>query len=117
MQAVKDAAEFPSSNVESVHGSADIPDSFEECIESGGYQFPTYRTADLEKAKAAAIFSGDDSQGYKYAFGSLSADIRPYGRQLNEALRGRGGGAADCVQGSVSASGEQIRDFFARLVL
>ena len=70
-----------------------------------------------EKAKAAAIFSGDDSQGYKYAFGSLSADSRPYGRQLNEALRGRGGGAADCVQGSVSASGEQIRDFFARLVL
>ncbi len=61
LQAVKDAAEFPSSNVESVHGSADIPDSFEECIESGGYQFPTYRTADLEKAKAAA---GADYQLY-----------------------------------------------------
>lgn len=76
-----------------------------------------YCTRLCEKAKAAALFSGDDSQGYKYALGSLSQDIRPCGKRLNEALQGRGGGAADCVQGSVSASGEQIREFFAQLVL
>lgn len=68
-----------------------------------------------EKAAAAAIFSGDDAQGYKYAFGSLSADIRPYGKQLNAALEGRGGGAADCVQGSVSAGAEKIHAFFQAL--
>jgi alanyl-tRNA synthetase len=67
------------------------------------------------KAKVAAIFSGDSSQGYKYAFGSSSVDIRSYGKALNAALQGRGGGAADLVQGSVAADAEKIQDFFRNL--
>ena len=67
------------------------------------------------KAKAAAVFSGDDSQGYKYAFGSTDIDIRSYGKALNSALQGRGGGAADLVQGSVAADAEKIQDFFRSL--
>ncbi len=74
-----------------------------------------YCTSLFGRAKAAAVFSGDDAQGYKYAFGSGLLDIRPYGKQLNIALQGRGGGGADCVQGSVSASRAKIGEFFQNL--
>ena len=87
-------------------------------IESPGLtplELRQYCTILCEKAKAAAIFSGDDSQGYKYAFGSSSIDIRPYGKALNTALQGRGGGASDLVQGSVTAAAGKIQEFFQNL--
>lgn len=71
--------------------------------------------AACEKSKIAAVFSGDDQSGYKYAFGSTRMDIRPLGKLLNGALSGRGGGAPDLVQGSVTASAEQIKDYFQTL--
>ncbi len=68
-----------------------------------------------EKVGIAAVFSGNDESGYKYAITSRSSDVRDIGKQLNSACNGRGGGKSDMVQGSVAASREEIEDFWRGL--
>lgn len=59
-----------------------------------------------------ACFSGEDGSGYQYAVGQPGGDLRPLAKTLNQALQGRGGGKPDFIQGTVSASQEQIQAFF-----
>ena len=67
-----------------------------------------------DKVKIAAVFSGDDENGYKYAIGSRTEDVRQIGKELNAACSGRGGGKPDMVQGSVEAKKAEIEAFFNR---
>lgn len=62
----------------------------------------------------AAVFSGDDAGGYKYAVGQLNGDLRAWVKELNVALSGRGGGKPGFVQGSVSAKWDEIVAFMSR---
>ena len=62
----------------------------------------------------AAVFSGDDETGYKYAVGHPGGDLRTWVRAFNAALSGRGGGKPGFVQGSVSAKWEEIVAFMSR---
>lgn len=55
----------------------------------------------------AAVFSGNEQQGYQYVIGSGNLDCRELGKSCNSALNGRGGGAAQMVQGSVKAAGKR----------
>lgn len=41
-------------------------------------------------AKMAAVFSGNEREGYRYVLGSRSLDVRENGKLLNEAFHGRG---------------------------
>lgn len=59
-----------------------------------------------------ACFSGEDGSGYQYAVGQPGGDLRPLAKALNQALHGRGGGKPDFIQGTVSASQDQIQAFF-----
>lgn len=59
-----------------------------------------------------ACFSGEDGSGYQYAVGQPGGDLRPLAKALNQALQGRGGGKPDFIQGTVSASQDQIQAFF-----
>ena len=59
-----------------------------------------------------ACFSGADGSGYQYAIGQPGGDLRPLVKSLNQALQGRGGGKPDFVQGSLSATQEEIQEFF-----
>ena len=59
-----------------------------------------------------AVFAGSDGQGYKYALGQTDGDLRPLVKDLNAALRGRGGGKPAFAQGSVQADEADIRAFF-----
>ena len=61
----------------------------------------------------AAVFSGADGAGYRYAVAQEDGDLRALTRALNEALRGRGGGKPFFVQGSVQAGRAEIEAFFA----
>ncbi len=63
----------------------------------------------------AALFSGSDETGYTYCLISRQEDLRPLGKQLTQQLSGRGGGRADCQQGSVRAPEAAIRCFFDSL--
>ena len=67
-----------------------------------------------EKIKIAYAFSGDDENGYKYAIISKSEDVRPYGKAINETLRGRGGGKPEVVMGSLNCKKIDIMGFFQK---
>lgn len=62
----------------------------------------------------AAVFSGDDETGYKYAVGQKDGDLRAWVKEFNGALSGRGGGKPGFVQGSVSAKWDEIVAFMSR---
>ena len=63
-----------------------------------------------ERAGLAAVFSGSDAEGWKYAVAGQE-DGRPLGKALNQAFAGRGGGKAALVQGSVQGTREAIESF------
>ena len=59
-----------------------------------------------------AAFSGNDDDGYSFILGAKSTDLRPFVKEMNLALNGRGGGSREMVQGAVKATEENIRAFF-----
>ena len=59
----------------------------------------------------AAVFSGDEETGYKYALGSTKKDVRQLGKELNQAFSGRGGGSKELVQGSVKGIRSKLEHF------
>ena len=61
----------------------------------------------------AAVFSEGEG-GCAYCLVSREGDLRPLGRELAQALRGRGGGKPGFQQGRVQAGKAEIKDFFAR---
>ena len=61
-----------------------------------------------------AVFSKSADGSYKYAMGSKEGDLRPFVKEMNAALNGRGGGKPLFVQGSVQAEEQQIREYFAQ---
>lgn len=61
------------------------------------------------------VFSGDDENGYKYAAYSEKCDIKLFGRALNEALNGKGGGKGNIIQGSLKADENKIKDYLNNL--
>lgn len=60
----------------------------------------------------AAVFSGEDAEGYAYALVTRDGDLRQTCKAMNAALSGRGGGKGGFCQGSVKATEDQIRAFF-----
>lgn len=60
-------------------------------------------------AEAAAVFAGNDVDGYRYVIGSKTEDVRALCRRLNEVFSGRGGGKPEMVQGSLCGTQEEIR--------
>lgn len=62
----------------------------------------------------AAVFSGDEENGYKYAVGEPDGNLRDWVKELNGALQGRGGGKPWFVQGSVAAKWDEIVAFMSR---
>lgn len=65
-----------------------------------------------DKVGIAAVFSGNDADGYKYAVVSRESDVREIGKALNAALSGRGGGKPNMIQGSVAAKKNEIEAFW-----
>lgn len=67
-----------------------------------------------DKTGLTAIFCGDDETGYRYVILSKERDVTAFGKALNEALGGRGGGKAPMIQGSVAASRREIEAYLRR---
>ena len=59
-----------------------------------------------------AVFSGSDESGYSYCLATGDGDLRPFGKAMNAALNGRGGGKPNFLQGSVKATRAEIEMFF-----
>ncbi len=65
-------------------------------------------------ARICGVFCETES-GYRYVCVSRSVALRALGKQMGEALGGRGGGTDAIIQGTVGATREQIEAFFAQL--
>jgi alanyl-tRNA synthetase len=61
----------------------------------------------------AAVFSGNDREGYSYCLITREGDLRQLNKEMNLALQGRGGGKPTHQQGKVPASRAGIEAFFA----
>ena len=62
-----------------------------------------------------AAFFGNDTDGYRYIMGSASRDLKTLSKQINAALGGKGGGSAQMIQGSCTATEQVIREYFNSL--
>ena len=64
-----------------------------------------------EHCGICGVFCGDDEAGYRYIIGSRSIDLRKASKAINAGIGGRGGGRPEMIQGSASASEDDIRSF------
>ena len=71
-----------------------------------------YCTLLCERANLVAVFSAESEGVYKYALARKGMDAREYGKELNAAFGGRGGGKAELVQGTILGAEDEIREFF-----
>lgn len=60
----------------------------------------------------AAGFIGNDEEGYRYIIGSKTVDLRAEGKKINAAIKGKGGGKSEMIQGTATASAAEIRAYF-----
>lgn len=63
-------------------------------------------------AKMCCVLSGNDASGYSYIIASENVNLRDISKDINTALAGRGGGREDMIQGSFSATKEEIEKYF-----
>ena len=100
-------AELEAEKIEPTDGSAVfyLPDfSIPELI-----AFSNVANKRIEKLTVA--LSGTDGD-YKYVISSNTADLRRMAKEINTALGGRGGGRAEMIQGSFSATLDEIKNYF-----
>lgn len=65
----------------------------------------------------AALFLDDGEGGWRYIIGSRGVDLRACAKEINAAVLGRGGGRPEMIQGSATATEDQIESYFkARIV-
>ncbi len=60
----------------------------------------------------AAVFSGNDADGYSYCLACRGGDLREFVKKMNSLLHGRGGGKPEFQQGSLKDSKESILAYF-----
>ena len=59
----------------------------------------------------AAVFSGTDGN-YGYCLALPGGDLRVFGKEMNAALNGRGGGKPEFQQGSLKSTRDEIKAFY-----
>ena len=100
-------AELEAEKIEPTDGSAVfyLPDfSIPELI-----AFSNVANKRIEKLTVA--LSGADGD-YKYVISSNTTDLRQMSKEINTALGGRGGGRSEMIQGSFSATLDDINNYF-----
>ncbi len=70
--------------------------------------------AGMEKAGGICAAFAGKAGAWKYIMGSRSADLRSLAKEINAAIGGRGGGRPEMIQGSCTASRQEIEAYFAR---
>lgn len=61
----------------------------------------------------AGAFSPDGNGGLRFALASREGDVRPFLKEMNAVLHGRGGGKRELAQGALACTWEEARQFWA----
>ena len=85
---------------------------FEEGLDGTSLRELSDRMA--EGCEIAAVFSGSVEAGYAYCLVAWQGDLRGFGKEMNAALKGRGGGKPGFQQGRVQATKAEIDAFFKK---
>lgn len=93
----------------SVKDGEKCPVFFEDGLEP--FELRLFADLLMEKFPSAAVFCGNDEEGYKYAIGSNKADVVLFIKEANNALNGKGGGKGNMVQGSFAAKADEIERY------
>lgn len=93
---------------------ADIPaDQKDVILFENGIDAPVMRNVINQLMEVhnglCGIFCGNDEDGYSFIVGSKEVDCKALAGTLKEQLSARGGGSPQMIQGSVSASAEDIK--------
>lgn len=86
---------------------------FTKDLDGNGLRELTDRIAEKCGGRAA-VFCGNDQEGYAYCLAAREGDLRAFGREMTAALNGRGGGKPNFQQGRVSANLPSIQAFFSQ---
>lgn len=84
---------------------------FAEELDGNGLRELTDKIAEKCGGRAA-VFCGNDQEGYAYCMAAREGDLRGFGKEMTLALNGRGGGKPGFQQGRVSANRVTIQAFF-----
>lgn len=84
---------------------------FTKDLDGNGLRELTDRIAEKCGGRAA-VFCGNDQEGYAYCLAAREGDLRSFGKEMTAALDGRGGGKPNFQQGRVSANRVTIEAFF-----
>ena len=71
----------------------------------------------MTQKELSVILSGNEESGFSYVAGSLNFDLMKFAKHFNSALNGRGGGRGTMIQGKVTATKQDILDYFNSLEL
>lgn len=71
----------------------------------------------MTQKEICVIFSGNEESGFSYVAGSLNFDLMKFAKSFNSLLNGRGGGRGTMIQGKVSATKQDIFNYFNGLDL
>lgn len=71
----------------------------------------------MTKKELCVILSGNEESGFSYVAGSLNFDLMKFAKHFNSALNGRGGGRGTMIQGKVTATKQDILDYFNSIEL
>ncbi len=71
----------------------------------------------MTKKELCVILSGNEESGFSYVAGSLDFDLMKFAKHFNSALNGRGGGRGTMIQGKVTATKQDILNYFNALEL
>ena len=84
---------------------------FEEGLDGAGLRELTDRIAGT-CGGYAAVFTGNDSEGYSFCIMARQGDLRQLGKSLTTRFPGRGGGKPNAQQGKIQGNQAEIKAFF-----
>ena len=71
----------------------------------------------MTKKELCVILSGNEESGFSYVAGSLDFDLMKFAKNFNSALNGRGGGRGTMIQGKLTATKQDVLNYFETLDL